>query len=73
MIAIWKPEPSIPTHHFQKDFEGTDKQNNSNSENESIHKEPNFDRIERHTILANNIVEIRDSLLARKDNICNLR
>jgi len=50
----------------------TNTQNNSNSdsEDESVSEEPNLDKTEQaYDPNASNIIEIRDSLLARKDNI----
>jgi len=59
-----------PYFSFTEGPQETDTQNNSHSESEdeSVSEESNLDKTEQ-AYDPNNIVEIRDSLLARKDNI----
>jgi len=61
--VVWKPQSESS---FTEGLQGIDKENN---DNESISKEPSFDKIEQaYNLNADNIVEIRDSL-ARRHNI----
>jgi len=62
--------PKEPSSSFSENPQEGNKHinNDSESENESVSEDPIFDKINRH-FNTNNIVEIRDSLLARKDNI----